>query len=64
MLNGCDQLKSKHKEMKCEPWTACTNTLVDKVMLNTKLLLTAIPKDKINDQDYLMRLAELIEIFQ
>ena len=42
MLNSCEQLKSKHKEKKCEPKTANTNTILDEVMfkipLNTKLL--------------------------
>ena len=38
-----------HKEKKCEPQTANTNTVLDEVMLriqlNTKLPFTAIPKD-------------------
>jgi len=49
IMNSCDQLKSKHKEKKCEPQTANTNTLLDEVMLriplNMKLPFTAIPKD-------------------
>jgi hypothetical protein len=62
MLNSCDQLKSKHKEKKCKPRTANTNTVLDKVMLqiplNTKLPLTAIPED--NKQP---RLQEALHLF-
>jgi len=47
MLNSCNQLKSKHKEKKCEPQTASTNTILDDVMLRipVEYKVTAIPKD-------------------
>ena len=47
MLNSCNQLKSKHKEKKCEPQTANTNTILDDVMLQipVEYKVTAIPKD-------------------
>ena len=62
MLNSCEQLKSKHKEKKCEPKTANTNTVLDEVMLRIQLN-TKLPQYQktTDDQDYEKGLSFIVD---
>ena len=65
MLNSCEQLKSKHKEKKCEPKTANTNTILDEVMLQIQLNTKLLQYQKTtNHQDYKERSISIFYCWQ